>query len=140
MHRYESRSIYKFREFTVCGPNKTAVLKLIEKRKPAELFWVSETYSQVTPESAEHGDFSETGWTDRGSFMTLRELVKRIEDTLGYFESSGFDATSVDLYASDYHTVDYRTGTEEQSCLHIESSLRNMKRLEAVLKSKGGRS
>lgn len=133
IHRHENLSIYRVGPHTVSAQNKTELEKTLSERKPSEVFHVSETYSQITPESAEEGDFSDTGWTDHGSFMTLREVRDRILDTVGTYFEGGFEGTSVDLYQSDYHTVCYRTGTEEQACLHITCSERNMKRLKAFM-------
>lgn len=91
-----------------------------------ERYWVSETYSESTPESAADGDFSETGYLYgynakngyRQSF-TLKEIVEQfIRRDYVYAENYCSRSTSQSLYGSTY-TSDYRTGTERQECLHI---------------------
>lgn len=131
--RREGISTFKAGPHYVHGTNKTRVVEMLEQRKSAEVFYVSETFSQVTPESAEHGDFSDTGYEDYGSFYTLKELIKRIE-------SDGFEVnlhergTRIDAYQADFSTVCYRTGTEQRNCLHITGSERNIARLINALR------
>lgn len=95
------------------------------KLKPR--YWVSETYSEITPESAEHGDFSDTGYeygydakNKYRQAYSLKELIKSFVDRGDYTNAENFQPgqASQSLYAG-YNTSDYRTGTERENALHV---------------------
>lgn len=75
------------------------------------------TYQEVTPESAEHGDFSDLGEVGDEEY-SFRELVE-------LFRSAHFSANPVKF--ADYNTwaifdcgvVDFQTGADRQECLHF---------------------
>lgn len=73
------------------------------------------TYSQVTPESAEVGDFSETGYVyqdipyERGD---LQDFKREGFDTQGYHAPRWFSTA--------FECIDYGTGTEEERSLHFD--------------------
>ena len=77
------------------------------------VFNVSETYQHTTPESAEHGDFHETGFNWQDVEYTLRELVE-------YIKYSGYKSFDSDWLQTYSEIVCYRTGLEETLCLHVE--------------------
>lgn len=78
-------------------------------------FLVSKTYADVTPESAEHGDFEDTGFMWEDVEYTFRELVE---------EFSGHNcwqlAEGADWLTSGIFTVCYRTCRDREENLHIE--------------------
>jgi hypothetical protein len=78
-------------------------------------FKVSKTYNEVTPESAEHGDFSDTGYVFQDVIYTLSELKQLIKSEGFRRESRGTSWLSCDLGITCYQT---HTETEEN--LHIE--------------------
>ena len=129
--RRDGTSTWKIGPWYVHAANKVARDNKLSTRKSNEVFYVAETYSQTTPESAEHGDFSDTGYECLGQFYSLKELIKRIND--GGFGEHNWNRTGANLYQSDSHTICYRTGTEQQNCLHIEASESNMLRLQHAL-------
>ena len=79
------------------------------------VFKVSKTYADVTPESAEHGDFDATGFVWEGEELTFRELVE---------EFSGHNcwqlAEGADWLSTGFYTVCYMEGREREENLHIE--------------------
>jgi len=80
-------------------------------------FLVSETYQQVTPESAEHGDFSDHGFNFQDEEYTLRELIEFIKNS-GYMIRSKGDFTN--WLSTESTCICYKTATEESTNLHIK--------------------
>lgn len=93
---------------------------------PEAVFLVSETYSIVSPASAEVGDFEEIGIKFKEEEMSLEELVD-------YIERNGFAELSCS-YISDYEgdssinptwistvdpEIDFKTGNNTYYDLHI---------------------
>lgn len=76
-------------------------------------FLVSETYALCTPESAEYGDYVETGFDFENVEYTFRELYE-------YIKSEGYTLEGGSLYVYPY-TIDYATCTDKTSCLHINT-------------------
>jgi len=98
-------------------------------------FNVSMTYSNVTPESAELGDFSETGFVWQDQPYTSLELIDLIKG-FGYYELSDHGGNSIDLYGESF-TQDYTTGETCQECIHITAkSRRSIENLLLVLNNK----
>jgi hypothetical protein len=106
----------------------------------------SVTFDVVTPESAEHGDFAETGFEvkDRAMLWSCEETpvdaaFELIQDKLGHVEAS----SSGPLTASDWFTqadvyVDFSDASETRRSIHF-AGLTNaeMRSLEAKLKTAG---
>jgi hypothetical protein len=111
-------------------------LGTFKEREPK--FEVGKTYDVVTPESAEEGDFAESGWVYEPTVMTLREAFDEIAN-LGGFEPSEWPmpvtGTHLTLYQIDGNT-DYRTGAETREALHIAGRPGPMKRLRQLLKAR----
>jgi hypothetical protein len=87
------------------------------------------TYSETTPESAEEGDYSDTGFIDES--CTLREAYNYLR-----FEGWPVEA-SPSCLSFGYCMTDYATGTERELCLHFprtitEASARRVARLFGV--------
>ena len=84
---------------------------------------ISEHYSIVTPESAAHGDYDETGTIDAGTPYTFRELVQYIKRE-GYVNPSCYplnDATDVtQVWLEDGGDEDYTTGAVTYRTLHFD--------------------
>lgn len=96
------------------------------------LFNVAQTYSEWTPESAEHGDFSDTGFEQEYSTdWKLKDILRAIEDQgVDHIQDDG---CTLSIYGWSY-TSCYRTGTERELCLHIEASPRIINRLKKLIK------
>ncbi len=80
-------------------------------------FIVSETYQQITPESCEHGDFSDSGYNFENHEYTLRELIE-------YIRRSGYNLRSKNDYtnwlSTEYSNIGLYDGVEESTSLHIK--------------------
>lgn len=74
---------------------------------------ISRCYSEVTPESAERGDFSDRGFVYQCEPFTFSELVREMRDG-GFCREGG-----TEWLCTGYHTEDYRTGTEREETLHF---------------------
>ena len=80
------------------------------------MFYISCTYSEVTPESAEDGDTSDSGFEWHDVPYTYRELLEMIE-------SNGYSREGADWLTTGYQIEDYSTLTERELSLHINRSL-----------------
>ena len=78
---------------------------------------VSRTYADTTPESAEQGEFSATGFITDCEVLSFRELVDLLRDHVHPSES-GEASVHTWFTGSDY-VVDYRTGTNRQESVHF---------------------
>lgn len=88
---------------------------------------IHRTYSEVTPESAEHGDTSDSGFIIEDEPCTFRELVEYMET---HSEASNGRPTGdiFEWYSTGYYVEDYSTGTEREECLHYSKA--NPSRME----------
>ena len=105
------------------------------ERDASKPFKVGKTYEIITPESAEHGDAEERGWVFDATPMTLRELIREIEELGGVEPDSSpvpRKGTRLTLYESDPDT-DYQTGAETREALHIRAPENAMRRLKQIL-------
>lgn len=90
---------------------------------PTPRFLLSKTYSVVTPESAEQGDFAETGFEFDDRPADLRDVVRAFRECS---EASTWPVRpdTVDGYSwasttGDGGDIDYRTGAETQYAYHV---------------------
>ena len=98
------------------------------------MFKVGISYSEVTPESAKHGDFSDTGWDrEPEDNWSLTDFLREVENQ-GYEHISGY-GSSIDIYGS-FYTDCYQTGTERQTCIHVSGPERQIKRLIKILENR----
>ena len=99
-------------------------------------FKASTTYSETTPESAEHGEFSDTGFIEEDIiFDDLRELIE-------YMQKHGFNvqcSQSLPItsqhawFSTQWFTNDYSTGTDRQESIHIKTSAENLNRIAKLI-------
>ena len=74
---------------------------------------VSRCYSEATPESAEDGDFSDSGFVYEAEEMTVQDLAREIRN-------SGFRREGcTDWLQTSWEVTDYSTGTEREESLHF---------------------
>lgn len=86
---------------------------------------ISKTYYETTPESAENGDFSDTGLVYENAEFTFRELVRELRD---YSESSSYPCTDTSWVSTGFGVDDYSTGTETEYSLHFSRANPELKR------------
>ena len=89
------------------------------------------TYSRTTPESAEQGDFSETGWINQeGEDMTpdlydIEEGKTAVDKAVEFLKNEGvIEPSSSDFhpgnwYSTEWQNVDMRTGEDEERSYHL---------------------
>jgi hypothetical protein len=96
------------------------------------LFSVSQTFSETTPESVEAGDYSNTGWEFKPTFdFSLADLLYEIK-------SQGVEHVQhlpeqISIYGP-WVVQSYQTGEEKQNCLHIRATPRVIKRILKIIK------
>lgn len=84
-------------------------------KKPPE-FLISRTYSEVTPESAEDGETSDTGIIDERARYDFRQLIDLMRQ---HPEASASHETGPRVwYSTGYQVDDYSTGTEREETIH----------------------
>ncbi len=84
-------------------------------------------YSTVTPESAEHGDFEDTGFVYENTEFTFRELVRELREFTSLSSSPSSGSIS-DWACTGFEASDYSTGEEREETLHF--SRENPERLQ----------
>lgn len=92
---------------------------------------MSKTYQEITPESAENGEPSDSGfeWENRG-YDSLWDMAKEMRDE-GAREESG----AGDWY-TDSHTSDYHTATETSYGFHTKDlTAEQIKHIDAYLEA-----
>ena len=96
--------------------------------KNAPTIIVSRCYSEVTPESAEDGDHSDTGFVYEAEEMTAQDLAQEIRN--GGFHRDG----CTEWLSTGYHTICYRTGTDREETLHFhrDNPPRMLKHFERI--------
>jgi len=70
------------------------------------------TYSTITPESCEIGDFEDTGFEIEPTTDDLDSIISTAQD-LGIFQDVG------NWFESEYQTEDYTTNEQKQYSLHF---------------------
>lgn len=94
------------------------------------------TYDIVTPESAEHGDYAESGFI--GESMSLRDAVAAVQET----RTSHVDGRNVELcnaglgYAIRVDNgMEFETGASETRALHLPTSRATARRIARLVSS-----
>ena len=75
-------------------------------------FLVSKTFSQVTPESAEFGDFSDSGFVWQDVPYTFRELVELLDSREWFYEYG--------VISNGWNIICYQSMTSEEEQLHVQ--------------------
>lgn len=86
------------------------------------------SFSRTTPESAEQGDTSETGWIneegvsveDYDDLSPVEAAVKLLNDDGACYPSSTHFHPGV-WYSTEFQVVSYQTGEEEERSFHLEN-------------------
>jgi hypothetical protein len=79
---------------------------------------ISKTFTEVTPESAENGDFSKTGFIEKRVKVTFRELVELMKDH-PHGSQSPNDGNKHVWYTCSSFTSDYKKGVERDESIHF---------------------
>lgn len=92
---------------------------------------VSQTWDETTPESAENGEFSDTGFTVKPyQTRSLQDIVSMIENLGGHDScvdvSRDGKTVHISLYELDGDT-DYHTNTETRQALHLSGPVKLLK-------------
>ena len=78
---------------------------------------ISRTFAETTPESAEDGDFSETGFVTEREEISFHDLVKLMREH--NIPSQSPNNGGIDVwYSTGFQTEDYGTGTEREESIH----------------------
>ena len=88
---------------------------------------IHRTYSEVTPESAENGETSDSGFIIENEPCTFRELVDYF-DTHREPSCAPARGDTDEWYSSGYEVQDYSTGEERETTIHY--SRKNPARME----------
>ncbi len=78
---------------------------------------ISKTFAQTTPESAEVGDFSDTGFISECEQVTFTELVDLMKAHYQPSNSANIDINT--WFSTGFYTQDYRTGTDQEDSIHF---------------------
>jgi hypothetical protein len=81
---------------------------------------ISRTYQECTPESAEDGDFSDSGFVYENTEITFRELVTELRRG-GFSRMSSWPSHGDprDWATQEHETTCYQTGTTRAESLHF---------------------
>ena len=77
---------------------------------------VNKTFTEISEESAEHGDFSDSGFLSENESVTFRELVELMSEFRQPSQSPNDGSTRVSL--STGYDMDYMTGDSREESLH----------------------
>jgi hypothetical protein len=89
------------------------------------------TFSRTTPESVEQGDFSESGWIDEEGVDMVPDEFDREEGLTAtdkaakyLYDEGATEASSSQFhpglwYSTDWSTINYQTGEEEERNFHL---------------------
>lgn len=99
---------------------------------------ISRTFSETTPESAEQGDFSDSGFIVHSEQVTFKELVCLMGEHTNPSCSPASGDTS-EWYTTHPYTSCYRTGTEREEGIHYgrENPAKNAKYWRLAAKAAG---
>lgn len=75
---------------------------------------ISRTFEEVTPESAEDGEVSDSGFVYEAQEFTFSELVREISRD-GFFREGATEWLTTHVWVDDY-----ATGTERREALHFD--------------------
>ena len=79
---------------------------------------INKTYTEVTPESAEQGEFSDSGFVFEDAEYSFRELIEELEKHSQPSCSCLHNNYDNVWFSSDFEIEDYCTMTERQESLH----------------------
>ena len=81
---------------------------------------INRTYCEITPESAEDGDFSATGLISHNEEVTFRELVELLKQHPNPSSSCCTTDTRV-WWSTGFEIEDYGNCAEREECVHFSA-------------------
>lgn len=78
---------------------------------------INQTFVNVTYESADNGDYSDSGFIAEKLEVSFRELVQLMKDHCHPSQSPNNGSTDI-WYSSDFHTINFKTGEEQETAIH----------------------
>lgn len=78
---------------------------------------VNKTFTEISEESAEHGDFSESGFISENEQVSFRELVELMSEFTEASQNPNNGNTHV--WLSTGYQTNFSTGDEREECLHF---------------------
>lgn len=78
---------------------------------------ISKTFAEISPESAQDGDFSKTGFISTKEKVSFSELVRLLRE-FPHPSCSPNDGSIHTWYSSGFYTSDYSKGIEREECIH----------------------
>ncbi len=82
---------------------------------------INRTYAETIPESAEIGDFSDTGLIEQDQQVTFKELVELMRDYYNASQSPHNGSTDV-WFSTSWNVTNYRTGTSREVSMHYSQN------------------
>ena len=82
---------------------------------------INRTFCETTPESAEFGDFSDTGFIAQDEQVTFSELVQLMKEH-NHPSMSPCDVNTNVWFSTEFYTNDYSTATEREESIHFSSN------------------
>jgi len=79
---------------------------------------ISRTFAEITPESADGGDFSDHGFVAEREEVSFRELVCLLRKHR-YPSASGGDISKDIWFSSGFDIIDFGDGTEREESIHF---------------------
>jgi hypothetical protein len=94
------------------------------------------TYEIVTPESAAQADVAESGFVDRGEWLSEDRVELRLRDALGLMGCVEDGGNGRDFYEAD-ERLNYRTGESKRFALHLPENITSasFERVKRLLKA-----
>ncbi len=80
---------------------------------------ITKTFSEITPESAEYADFSNSGIVYEKESVSFRELVCLMVEH--FLPSNSGDISKYTYFSSGYFISDYFTATEREYTIHFHN-------------------
>lgn len=79
-------------------------------------------YQTITPESAQYGEYSETGDHDVLENYTIDDAIRHVKNTYGSLEPSSSPGFCKNIwYTTRDPDIDFRTGEETYYTIHLDS-------------------
>ena len=82
---------------------------------------INRTFAEITPESAEQGDFSDTGFIEQDEQVSFTELVDLMKEH-NHPSCSKVDGSITTWFSTSFYTADYSTGTEREESIHFSDN------------------
>lgn len=79
---------------------------------------ISKTFAEITPESCEESDFSDSGFITEYEEVSFSELVELMEEH-SFSSCSPMQYNTREWYSTEFYVSDYYTGTSREESIHF---------------------